>query len=248
MNALVTSIALFGHTKAQRSSDQFVEELSSVGTDRNERRISQLATMMRIVNPEFEERKHWTYGCNCLMLGDRPLSEPGRGPPVDALDTTCKAYKDCLTCASKTYGHKCVAEATKYRFGKNKELKCKNNPDTCERSICECDKQFAQAHAAAFSSFNSEYQLFYSNWDPENDCKRPGNGFAAGLPSGFTKLLTEGSLQCCGTIDGPASLINSHTRECCRDGTSAELGGCLDRNFLIRPAPGPFDRGLNSLE
>ena len=51
------------------------------------RRYSQLTKMMRFYNDEFDERKYWTYGCNCLMLGDRPLSQPGIGPPVDELDT-----------------------------------------------------------------------------------------------------------------------------------------------------------------
>ena len=30
------------------------------------------------------------------MMGDSQLSDPGFGPPVDALDTTCRRYKDCL--------------------------------------------------------------------------------------------------------------------------------------------------------
>ena len=51
------------------------------------RRYSQLTKMMRFYNDDFDERKYWTYGCNCLMLGDRPLSQPGIGPPVDELDT-----------------------------------------------------------------------------------------------------------------------------------------------------------------
>ena len=51
------------------------------------RRYSQLTKMMRFYNDQFDERKYWTYGCNCLMLGDRPLSQPGIGPPVDELDT-----------------------------------------------------------------------------------------------------------------------------------------------------------------
>ena len=51
------------------------------------RRYSQLTKMMRFHNADFDERKYWTYGCNCLMLGDRPLSQPGIGPPVDELDT-----------------------------------------------------------------------------------------------------------------------------------------------------------------
>ena len=30
---------------------------------------------------KFDERKYWAYGCHCYLLGDRPLSEMGRGIP-----------------------------------------------------------------------------------------------------------------------------------------------------------------------
>merc|ERR1711892_1365945 len=33
--------------------------------------------------------KYWTYGCHCFLLGDRPMSEMGKGRPVDALDNKC---------------------------------------------------------------------------------------------------------------------------------------------------------------
>lgn len=52
-----------------------------------EKRYSQLTDMMGFYNPGFDERKYWAYGCNCLILGDRPMSDPGHGQPVDALDT-----------------------------------------------------------------------------------------------------------------------------------------------------------------
>ena len=58
-----------------------------------EKRYSQLTDMMGFYNPDFDERKYWAYGCNCLILGDRPMSDPGHGPPVDALDSVCKQYK-----------------------------------------------------------------------------------------------------------------------------------------------------------
>ena len=33
------------------------------------RRYSQLTEMMKHHNFEFDERKYWSYGCNCLILG-----------------------------------------------------------------------------------------------------------------------------------------------------------------------------------
>jgi len=63
------------------------------------KRYFQLKSMMDYFNDDFDERKYWAYGCNCLILGDRPMSDPGHGLPVDALDSVCKAYKDCVKCA-----------------------------------------------------------------------------------------------------------------------------------------------------
>ena len=34
-----------------------------------DRRYFQLTDMMSFYNPSFDERKYWTYGCNCLILG-----------------------------------------------------------------------------------------------------------------------------------------------------------------------------------
>ena len=41
------------------------------------------------------------------------MSDPGHGPPVDALDTVCKAYKDCLKCARMQHGDTCIGEFVK---------------------------------------------------------------------------------------------------------------------------------------
>ena len=57
------------------------------------RRYDDLAAIARFYMPDFDERKYWAYGCNCLILGDRPMSDPGLGKPVDELDVVCKAYK-----------------------------------------------------------------------------------------------------------------------------------------------------------
>ena len=57
------------------------------------RRYTDLLKLVKHYTPEFDERKYWAYGCNCLILGDRPMSDPGHGRPVDALDMICKQYK-----------------------------------------------------------------------------------------------------------------------------------------------------------
>ena len=37
--------------------------------DGEDRRYVQLVDMMAHYNPDFDERKYWAYGCNCLILG-----------------------------------------------------------------------------------------------------------------------------------------------------------------------------------
>jgi len=97
-----------------------------VGED-EDRRYFQLTDMMTHYNSDFDERKYWAYGCNCLILGDRPMSDPGHGPPVDQLDTVCKAYKDCVKCARMEFGEMCIGEFVRYKYGyKNGEAVCRS--------------------------------------------------------------------------------------------------------------------------
>ena len=144
------------------------------------------------------------------------MSDPGHGPPVDALDTVCKAYKDCLKCARMEYGDSCIGEFTRYRYGiTNGEAVCRNRPNTCERALCECDAKFAREHVGQTGVFDEKYHMFWSTnnggtmWDPANDdaaCPRGGGGVY--------------DPQCCAPEDGtgPALLYNAATKACCADG------------------------------
>ena len=46
-----------------------VQAAPSDKTIGEQKRYSQLIEMMAYHNSDFDERKYWTYGCNCLMLG-----------------------------------------------------------------------------------------------------------------------------------------------------------------------------------
>jgi len=181
----------------------------------NDRRYKQLTQMMRYFNPDFDERKYWTYGCNCLILGDRPMSDPGHGPPVDALDSVCKAYKDCLKCARKEHGDQCIPEFVRYRYGlKNGNAVCRDSAGSCERSLCECDAMFAEQHVAEKDVFTEKYHMFwaegagYSFWDPQDGQSCQPHGTVPVEPT------------CCQaeTQDGPFRLYNRLTKKCCSDG------------------------------
>jgi len=180
-----------------------------------EKRYFQLTDMMQHYNQDFDERKYWAYGCNCLILGDRPMSDPGHGPPVDALDSVCKRYKDCVKCAKMTHGEMCIGEFVKYRYGyKNGDVQCRDQAGSCKRSLCECDAMFAREHPAAKDVFQNKYHMFWSTssgypmWDPKSDNSLcPSGGGGAYEP------------ECCGGETGPFFLYNAVSKKCCPDGT-----------------------------
>ena len=75
----------------------FKSEETDIGEARPGARVYwQLTKMMKSFNPNFSQRKYWLYGCNCVMLGNNQISDPGYGPPLDELDTACKRNKNCL--------------------------------------------------------------------------------------------------------------------------------------------------------
>jgi len=207
--------ALFLGSNAQRGPSEMVqaEILANPGSDR---RYVQLVDMMEHYNNQFDERKFWAYGCQCLILGDRPMSDPGHGRPIDALDSVCKDYKDCLKCARMNHGSSCIGEFYKYKFGFNSkgDVYCRNRPskgpeDACKRSLCECDAAFARAHPKVKHVFNEDYHLFWSTigWEPKDpeNCKR-GHGI--------------NDPQCCGTPLTPYQIYNAHPmapnpKQCC---------------------------------
>merc|ERR1712127_192855 len=104
--AVFVTVALAQNDVANNSADGI-----------SSRRYDDLHKIAKFYMPDFDERKYWAYGCNCLILGDRPMSDPGHGKPVDALDTVCKAYKDCVKCARWAHGDTCIGEFRKYKFG-----------------------------------------------------------------------------------------------------------------------------------
>lgn len=182
------------------------------------RRYKDLKAIAVHYMPDFDERKYWAYGCNCLILGDRPMSDPGLGRPVDELDTVCKAYKDCQRCVAMKYGDQCIGEMVKYRWKKTgadkKNVVCTDEPNTCKRSLCECDLKFGQDMPAHRHVFSDDYHLFWSTtgWNAEENCLRGGQG--------------PYEPECCGAPDGPMRLFNGATKDCCADHSIKPEGTC----------------------
>jgi len=203
--SILATVSAFTTTDQRQTRD--VEE-------KGEKRYFQLTDMMQHYNPSFDERKYWAYGCHCLILGDRPMSDMGHGRPVDDLDTVCKAYKECQKCARDKHGNMCIGEFVAYKYGeRNGEKFCKNDAGTCDRDLCECDLAFAKAHVGAKSAFVADYHLFWTTtgWEPKEDCLR-GSGSA--------------DMKCCqAQADDTAFILyNADNKVCCRDGTIGNLG------------------------
>ena len=54
-----------------------------ISINQQKRRFFQLQALISFYVPDFDDRKIWFYGCNCLMDNDRPMSAPGYGKPTD---------------------------------------------------------------------------------------------------------------------------------------------------------------------
>lgn len=190
----------------------------------NPRRYNDLLAIVTHYESDFDERKYWAYGCNCLILGDRPMSEMGKGKPVDELDTACKDYKSCQKCVRMEFGPDCIGEKERYSWKKTKgdgfgpagrsgEVECTDEPGTCRRSLCECDLDYAKKIPGTIGQFNPDYHLFYTTigWDPDTSCQRNKG---------------ESKPECCSTTNGPMKIFNSLQKECCQDGSIKRIGFC----------------------
>ena len=147
---LTNSLILFTMVNAQQNATSDDTSIGRMGGGvtggMGIRRYSDLLKLVKVFTPEFDERKYWAYGCNCLILGDRPMSDPGFGRPVDPLDQICKQYKvifrfvclsaktlkllkDCQKCVKREFGDECIGEFVKYDWRMRRgQPQCINAP------------------------------------------------------------------------------------------------------------------------
>ena len=97
----------------------------------------------------------------------------------------------------------CIGEFVKYKFSINKSgnARCKSDAGSCERALCECDRQFAIDHAAATGVYTDDFHAFWApnGWDPEGQCMKGGNG--------------QNDPQCCGGNNAPYVSNNFQTQK-----------------------------------
>lgn len=171
---------------------------------------------------KFDERKYWTYGCHCLMLGDRPMSDMGRGEPVDELDSRCRFYKECQRCVRDKHGDQCIGEFVKYTWKYSKKLSqfvSKNDAGTCERELFECDLQFAKDTLDNKNVFNEDNHLFWgTGFNSEEKCVPSGNvpnvhECCGGHNTYYTWMGTNNK-QCCSSENGKSGYVKKKSESC----------------------------------
>jgi len=155
---------------------------------------------------KFDERKYWTYGCHCMMLGDRPMSEMGRGVPVDNLDVGCQAYKNCQKCVRLEHGDDCIGEMVQYQWKYSKKLvdfMSRDAAGSCARELFECDLQFVKDTLKSRDAFNKDYHMFWTTtgFDAAENCE----------PAGVKPV----DHQCCGGHDRSYVWMGMNNKQCC---------------------------------
>jgi len=191
-------------------------------TQDGDRRWDETKSMLEFYNADAKIDDLAGYGCNCMAIGDRPLSEsPGQGFPVDGLDGDCQKYKQCLKCARDKHGDACIPEMIMGSANKRYQMTigatavtCDNNAGTCKRDLCECSKQFAKRFRNVdWNTYLNEANSYFGGFDVDTQC----------TPSGGR---TSPDHACCQEIDseGPFTLYNRNLRLCCPDGSTAAFG------------------------
>lgn len=163
---------------------------------------------------KFSEKKYWTYGCHCFLLGDRPLSEMGKGVPVDALDTKCKAYKDCNKCIRQKHGEECIGEFKQYTWkfaSKIQQFVSKNAAGSCERELFECDLQFVHDTFDNKDVFSNDHHAFWGGFDNKDDQNCVSRG---------TNPVDH---ECCGGNDRRYIWMGKNNNQCCPNGDVKKL-------------------------
>merc|ERR1712003_467908 len=133
-----------GRSRYARDADYEDALLEHFPTMDDPRKLKQLLAQLKHYNGgDFDESRIRGYGCNCFM-NDFGMENVSYGKPVNQLDSSCRAYQECLKCAREEHGSHCFPDHTGYKmFFEGKDVTCGNANSTCRRSLCECDKMFA---------------------------------------------------------------------------------------------------------
>lgn len=123
------------------------------------------------------------YGCYCFVDAQYNLAA-GSGTPVDEIDRSCKNFHDCYKCVQKDFidengQDNCNGTTRSYRFRgfedavtQERRIECTNEPGTCKRAICECDKRLALELQEKEFEWNILHHQRWGGFMRDTECKK----------------------------------------------------------------------------
>lgn len=211
------------------------------------RRLQNRMSLLHHLNPDHPEYHHPInalrfYGCWCLPTLNSGTAVPSKGAPIDKIDSACRRAHLCYTCAEKDHPDMvCHSRNNGYGFNLHSDImdpmdadkrsiECLDDPnsgnqkDSCSRSLCECDKQFAEDLRKSFHLWNRDNmqkmakgppQYNVGGFDAPNECRAKGSKDEKPL----------GPNECCGQQGGVRMPFHTHEgrMKCCGDKTYDSL-------------------------
>jgi hypothetical protein len=129
----------------ERGFQQFLRKARNtvqfVTNGRTNARFSQMMKMLFYMSSGDQSMADYlSYGCHCSLDGS------SFGPPKDEIDVVCRNNNNCRKCAEMDYS--CSVDTAYYvngwRPGTVDGVVCIDQPQTCSKSLCECDLQFVK--------------------------------------------------------------------------------------------------------
>lgn len=184
------------------------------------------------------------YGCHCLAS-----DKLQRGKPVDEIDAACRQHAKCYLCNKMDYDGKmnndkkpkpmkCQPSRTIYNYNVTKtdegevQINCNNELNTCQRSVCECDKRFAYRIRDLEDLYNPRFKG--KGWKKDLECRHDGlmpsvpesDACCGAYPYRFP-FSREYGKTCCDNKKAPAEsrIYNPNVKICC-DGRVKAIGSC----------------------
>lgn len=194
-------------------------EMREFGTAR---KLLQLAQIVReIQTNQYLFERYCFYGCHCIPGYPVHDGTAGKGAPQDGIDHTCSKLRQCYLCAKNEEGD-CDGVTMSYSWtfldndndGRNDDIQCNNQVNSCRWKLCQCDRQFAlnlRQHEEEYDEDYSEDKGF------DRDAVCTGNPGQVPIQ------------KCCGNYSNSFRLVyNSRYQDCCSDvrGDIRPIGEC----------------------
>jgi hypothetical protein len=190
------------------------------------RKMRNLKILVMYLQKDPEFANYCFYGCHCFPNGAEGYGQKSTGKSIDKIDQMCKSHNQCYRCLSLEDGHQnqtttfvknqpledavCNGEVMPYSFRleRNKEtheksISCLNEEGSCQRNVCECDRQLAYdlaKHEDHWSLSNKRENFDTNECNSDRETRTVGYGAPSeccGSNYPFKKPRQEGKV-CCG--------------------------------------------------